>query len=143
MFAQKNTVSPIWTSVFVVRVIHAVLFGYAASIIGITFSFPGYAGSSGSLEGDFLYMERMFAIMVALPLLLGSFFCFFAASTRSLFGTAIFFSVFAALIMGSLPLMVTLFFPMHLVGFILAALYALSAIILARFWFALPVARKR
>ena len=143
MFAQKNAVSPVWTSVFFVRVVHVVLFGYAASIIGITFSFPGYAIPGAPVMGNLVYTERMFAISVALPLLLGSFFCFFAAATRSLFGTAIFFCVFASLMLGTLPLMATLFFPMHFVGFFLAALYVLSAIILVRFWFSLPVSKKR
>lgn len=114
-----------------VRVLHVLLMLHAAGIIGITYANSDFA------------VNRFFAVMVASPMLLASFFNWFAATTRKLFGTAVFFSVFLTLLLAALPMMMSVFFPVHLVLFVLAAFYGLSAILLARCCFLQPIRKKK
>ena len=126
---------PILVTAF--RVVHCILFCHAATIIGIPFFLEG------SVAPVTLTPERVFALVVAVPMLLGSFFFFLAATARMFFTVAIFFCALLTLTLTMLPVMTNLFFPMHLAVFSLAAVYGVSCVVLIRYFFALPVPRKK
>lgn len=127
---KENIVRNSFTVSFV-RVLNVLLILYAAGIIGITYASSEFAAN------------RYFAVMVASPMLLTSFFNWFAATTNTLFGTAIFFSVFLALALTALPMMMRVFFPVYCMLFVLAAFYGISAILLARCCFLQPILKKK
>lgn len=122
-------------AVSILRVVHFLLVLHAAAILGIVY-FTGHAGTMPA-------SERIFVFAVGIPMLLGSFSCWFAATVRGLFGTAIFFCSFLALALAALPMMANVFFPAHLALFSFAAVYGFSAIILAWYCFAQPPHKKK
>lgn len=132
---KKNLAESVPFAISMLRVVHCALAFHAAAIIGIA-----YVASDA---GNALTAERVFAFSVGMPMLLGSFFCWLAAAVRTLFGTAIFFCAFLTLVLAALPLMMNVFFPMHLAVFALAAVYGLSGVILARYCFAQPLPKKQ
>ncbi len=138
MLLKKNDGSlksiPIFVATF--RILHGVLFCYAAAIIGIVFFLEGAKPVT-------LTLERLFALAVAIPMLIGSFFFFLAVTTRVFFGLAIFFCAFLTFALIMMPLMTSLFFPMHLVVFCLAAVYGASCAVLMHYLFALPLPKKK
>lgn len=138
MLQKKNTLvdrTPFIVSAL--RFVHGTLILYAAAIIAVAF-WGTNTGSSPRFTD-----EAFFATLVAVPMLLASVSGFVAIAVGGLFGTAIFFCAFVALTLAAMPLMTTMFFPEHLSVFVPALIYALSAIILARYYFTLPVPKKR
>jgi hypothetical protein len=136
MFAKKKdaAAAPPFT-LRLLRVLHVVLVCHALAIIGIAcFVWDAPA---------FITAERAFALAVGLPIFLASALCWLALMTRGLFGLAIFFCTFLTLAFAALPIMVNVFFPMHLPVFFLAGVYGLSAVMLARNCFMQPVEKKK
>lgn len=134
MFHQKtdNVRVPVAVSLF--RVVHGLLILHAAAIVGISFmdvSAPG------------MTPERIFAMVVAISIGLGSFAFLLATTVRALFTLGIFICSFLGIALACLPLMATLFFPMHLVTFGFAAIYGISCFILVHFFFVQPVPKKK
>ena len=140
MFRKKaNGIAvPFLVSVF--RVLHCVLFCHAAAIIGVAFL---RNGDPLATSEHLATPEHLFALAVATPMLLGSFFFWLAVTARVLFATGVFFCLLPALLLVMLPAMMNVFFPMHLYVFGFAAIYAVSGFILIRFFFAQPVPKKK
>ena len=132
---KKDITASVPFAISMLRVVHFLLVLHAVAIVGIVY----FSSDTDKL----LTPERIFAFAVGMPMFLGSFFCWLAATARGLFGTAIFFCTFLALALAALPVMMNVFFPMHLAIFSLAAVYGLSAIILARYCFAQPLPKKK
>ena len=131
MLQKKDDMARTPFALSFVRFMHVLLVLHATGIIVITYANSEFAA------------ERLFAVMVAAPMLLGSFFSWFAATARKLFGTAVFFCIFLALLFAALPMMMNIFFPVHLVLFSLSAFYGISAILLVRCSFLQPIFRKK
>ena len=136
MFNKKPDCNPVPFAVSIFRMVHGLLFLHAAAILGITF-FLHASTASGMTP------ERFFAVAVATPMLVGSFAFWLATTARVLFVPGIFFCSFLALVLACLPLMMNVFFPAHVVLFGLAAVYGVSCIILAQYFFAQPVVKRK
>ena len=136
MIPKKNQDNSRPFVISLIRIVHGLLFLYALAIIGLVLG-------TGENASSWLTLERGFGCAVAVPVALGSFFCVLAATTRVMFGTAIFFCAFLTFSLLMLPLMTALLFPAHIVVFSLAAFYALSAALLTRFFFSQPVPKKK
>lgn len=128
MFKKKDDGVAVPFAVAAFRVLHGVLFCHAAAILGITFF---WNGTSGVLFTP----ERIFALAVASPMLLGSFFFWLVMTARVLFCFGIFACLLPAFVFAMLPFMMNVLFPEHLFLFGLAAIYALSGIMLIRKYF--------
>ncbi|SBV94162.1 membrane hypothetical protein [uncultured delta proteobacterium] len=136
MFNTKTDCNRIPAAVSIFRMVHGLLFLYAAAILGITF-FLHASATSGMTP------ERFFAVAVAAPMLVGSFAFWLATTVRVLFVPGIFFCSLLALVLACMPIMMNVFFPAHLVLFGLAAVYGVSCIILAQYFFAQPVVKRK
>lgn len=119
------------------RVMHCALFCYAAAIVGLAF----FLDSADSGVG--IASQRGFSLVVATPILLGSFCFWLAVTARVLFGLAIFYCFFLTFLLAMLPAMANVFFPDHLYLFGLGALFALSGIVLIRYFFAQPIRKRK
>lgn len=139
MFHKKADGHAVPFAVSAFRVLHCVLFCHVAAIVGFTFFLDGHAATADILVTP----ERLFALAVALPLLLGSFFFWLATTARVLFTPGIFFCLLPAFLLAALPLMMNVFFPSHLVVFTLAAIYGISGIVLIQYFLAQPVQKKK
>lgn len=133
MLLHTQKKDPETTRPFIVsamRTAHGLLVLYAAAIVGVAYL-------TGEKDAP-LTSERIFSFAVSTPIFVGSLLCWLAATVRCLFGSAIFLCVLLALLLGALPLMMKVFFPVHIALFSLAAVYGLSAFILIRYMFSLP-----
>lgn len=140
---QKKNMDPgTPVPVILVRVAHALLTCYAVSIMVIVHSTPGYTADF-EFSASWAATERVFALAVALPCFLASLFAFLAATVRSFFGTAIFFCFFVAFALLALPGMTDFLFLQHLSAFGLALVYAMTAVILIRYYFDQPVPKRK
>lgn len=128
---RKDSTAPGSFALDLLRVAHVLLMCHAAAIVGIT-----YAGSD-------LAVERLFAILVAAPVFLSSFFCCIAITTGKMFSLGVFFCSFLMLTLAVLPARAEIFFPFHLLLFLLAFFYGLSALVLARQSFLAPLPVKK
>ncbi|CAK7013540.1 MAG: hypothetical protein DELT_02161 [Desulfovibrio sp.] len=131
MRPKKDPLESTPFAISLIRLAHMLLIVHAAAIVAITYAHSG------------LIPERFFAVLVAAPVFLGSFFCWLAATAKKFFGTAVFFCIFLALMMAGLPAMVTVYFPIHLILFALAAFYALSAMLLGQYSFRQPIPKRK
>lgn len=125
---------PFVVSVFCV--LHCLLFGYSAAIVGISFFLTVDHGQN-ALAG------QAFALTVGGPMMLCSLFFGLAATARVFFIPGVFFCALLALVFATLPLMMNIFFPLHLVVFLLSAFYAVSFLVLVRFLFSLPTRKMK
>ncbi len=139
MFRKKNNEAPpVPIAVSFFRIVHGVLFCYAAAIILVAV----FLNETVPLP-LWISPERIFAFAVAGPMILGSFFFCLATAIRGMFTPGVFFCSFLAFTLAALPTMTTVFFPAHLVLFGLAAVYGVSGLILVRFLFAQPLPKKK
>lgn len=136
MFHKKPDRIPNSVAVSIFRVVHILLILHAAAIVGITFFFRAPVSIA-------MTPEHIFSLAVAIPLVMGSLAFLLATMVRALYTTGIFFCSLLALFLACLPMMMNVFFPMHLLVFGLAAVYAASCVVLAFFFFAQPVPKKR
>jgi len=136
MFQKKDDGVAVPFIVAAFRALHCVLFCHAVAIVGITFHLDGNSGMAFT-------PERVFALMVASPMLLGSFLFWLAVTARVLFGLGIFSCLLPAFMLTMLPAMMNVFFPEHLFLFGLAAVYGLSGMVLIRYFFAQPVQKTK
>ena len=136
MFRKNTDVQSVPILVVIFRILHCVLFCHATAIVGIAFFLEGTQPVS-------LTPDRIFALTVATPMLMGSLFFFLAVTTRVFFGFAIFLCALLAFVLAMMPLMMNLFFPMHIVVFCLAAVYGVSCTVLVRYFFTLPLPQKK
>jgi len=130
----ENTRPPITVCIF--RGLHCFLFIYACAIIGGTFYLNDPDVSSK-------YSEQLFSIAIAVPMLMGSVVFCIAAMLRVLFVVGIFLCAFVALVLASLPSMTNIFFPTYVVIFGFAGIYGFSCIVLAQYFFAQPITKKK
>ena len=130
----ESTRPPLTVCAF--RALHCFLFVYACAIIGGTFLLDDPDVSAR-------YSEQLFGIAIAVPMLLGSASFLMAATLRVLFVVGIFLCAFVTFILTSLPSMTNIFFPTHLVVFGFAGVYGFSCIVLAQYFFAQPVAKRK
>lgn len=139
---KKNMTPGVPLPVVAVRVVHALLTCYAAAIVIIVRSSPGYAAGFDASE-SWIVVERVFALAVTVPIFLGSTLAFLAATVRRLFPAAIFCCAFVAFSLIFLPAMASLSFSRYVPALGFALVYGLSALILARYYFSLPGLRKK
>ena len=137
MLRAKEYTDKTPATIVIFRLLQGLFFVYSLAILGL-------ALIQTTENNDLRFQEQLiFGLSVAIPVVLGAGFSFLALIFRYFCTIAVFFCAVLVFSFLGLPLMTAVFFPMHLLLFFLAAVYALTGFQIMRYTLSSPLPAKK